>query len=207
MNFAETPSPRSDARDPLYTIQPYAPELLPAVGAPGTGGVESDEYYLRRKRSPFGYSAILVVVIPVETSGPASFVELMQEIQAGFGRTMVHLPCVFDVSRQTLYNWLNGEEPKPTHHEKLRQLANAARFFTETRFIPTAITLNRTISQGKSFLQMLNEGADGRATADQLVRIVYRGNAARFKVNEMLKGRQGRIDEFDIGVPHLNEDV
>ncbi|MCL2715833.1 MAG: hypothetical protein FWD68_14965 [Alphaproteobacteria bacterium] len=114
-------------------------------------------------QTPLGYVDLQVVVIAIPFSNPAPFAELLQKIQTGFGRTMARLPAVFGVSRQTLYNWLGGETPKPTHHEKLRQLAEAAQYFSEVGFKPTSLTPDRTISQGKSLLQLVREGADGHS--------------------------------------------
>lgn len=71
------------------------------------------------------------------------------------------LPEVFGVSRQTLYNWLAGETPKEAHQERLRQLVAAAAVFTEHGFRPTAAALDRTVSQGKSLLELLRDGANG----------------------------------------------
>lgn len=99
----------------------------------------------------------------------APYAELMQVIKSGFGRTMSRLPEVFGVSRQTIGSWMKGETPKPVHQEKLRQLAEAARIFSALGFKPTSLALDRTITQGKSLLQLLSEGADGRDAAKRLV--------------------------------------
>jgi transcriptional regulator with XRE-family HTH domain len=155
-----------------------------------------------------GYQALLVVVVvPVQAPDSAPYAELMQVIKAGFGRTMTRLPEVFGVSRQTLYNWLNGETPKPAQQEKLKQLAEAARMFSKLGFKPTSLALDRTISQGKSLLQLLSEGADGRDAAKKLVRIVQRGNEARAKLDELLGGRKARLEASDMGTPSLDEDA
>src|SRR5690348_12410745 len=119
-------SPRSPASQPL-----------PVIGGAGTGGIESGDYYRRMYLLQIGYQAFLVVVPPAKAAEPALYAELMQVIKAGFGRTMTRLPEVFGVSRQTLYNWLNGETPKPVHQERLRQLAEAARMFSALGFKPT----------------------------------------------------------------------
>ena len=113
----------------------------------------------------------------------------MKEVKAGFGRTMSHLPAVFGVSRQTLYNWLNGEIPKEQHQGKLVQLAVAARVFNGAGFKPTALSLDRSVAQGKSFIELIGQGADGRETAERLIRIEKRGAAAREKLDALLGDR------------------
>src|SRR5882762_7247470 len=70
---------------------------LPHFAEPGTGGLLSEAFYRARIA---GYR--LVELEQQRTP----FVELMQVVKTGFGRTMTRLPEVFGVSRQTLYNWL-----------------------------------------------------------------------------------------------------
>jgi transcriptional regulator with XRE-family HTH domain len=191
----------------IHSHHPAASQLLPNIGAAGTGGVESGNCYRRMYFLPTGYQAFLVVVASPQTLDPEPYAELMQVIKSGFGRTMTRLPQVFGVSRQTLYNWVNGETPKPAHQEKLRQLAEAARIFSELSFRPTSLALDRTITRGKSLLQLLSEGADGRDAAKKLVRIVQRGDEARAKLDEILGGRKASLEASDVGTPSLDEDV
>jgi transcriptional regulator with XRE-family HTH domain len=191
----------------MHSHRPPASQPLPVIGAAGTGGIESGDYYRRMYLLPIGYQAVLVVVAPVQAPEPAPYAELMQVIKTGFGRTMTRLPEVFGVSRQTLYNWLNGETPKPPHQEKLRQLAEAARIFSAFGFKPTSLALDRTITRGKSLLQLLSEGADGREAAKKLVRVVQRGSEARAKLDDLLGGRKARLEASDMGAPSLDEDA
>lgn len=192
---------------PAIHSHPPASQMLPTIGAAGTGGIESGDYYRRMYLLQMGYQAFLVVLAPGQAPDAAPYAELMQVIKTGFGRTMTRLPEVFGVSRQTLYNWMNGETPKPAHQEKLRQLAEAAQIFTALGFKPTSLTLDRKITQGKSLLQLLGEGADGRDAAKKLVRIVQRGNEARAKLDSLLGGRKARLEASDMGAPALDEDA
>lgn len=180
--------------------------LLPCFGATGTGGVEGVHFLMSRQGySPF---TILKVDLPATQDTYAPYTGLMKEVKAGFGRTMSHLPAVFGVSRQTLYNWLNGETPKEQHHGKLVQLAAAARVFTEAGFRPTALSLDRTVAQGRSFVELLGQGVDGKETAERLVRIEKRGAAARERLEALLGDRTpSRPEVADLGRPALHEDV
>lgn len=194
---------------PVAAIRSHRPQpsqVMPIIGAAGTGGVESGDYYRRLHVLPMGYRAFLFVVVPADVSEVRPYAALMQVIKSGFGRTMARLPEVFGISRQTLYNWMNGETPKPAHQEKLRQLADAARVFSALGFKPTSLALDRTVMQGKSLLQLLSEGAEGGETAKKLVRIVQRGNDTRAKLDDLLGGRKARLDALDIGAPFLDED-
>lgn len=181
-------------------------EPLPCFGGSGTGGVEGVHFALARQ----GYSpyAILKIETAAAQSTYAPYTDLMKEVKVGFGRTMSHLPAVFGVSRQTLYNWLNGETPKEQHQGKLVHLAAAARVFVEAGFKPTAMSLDRIVAQGKSFLELIWQGADGKETAERLVRIEKRGDSARKKLDALLGYRaSARSEVSDMGRPALNEDV
>jgi hypothetical protein len=88
------------------------------------------------------------------------------------------------------------------------QLAAAARVFTEAGFKPTALSLERTVAQGKSFVELIGQDADGKETAERLVRIEKLGAAAREKLDALLGDRtSSRPDVADMGRPALNEDV
>jgi transcriptional regulator with XRE-family HTH domain len=195
---------------PVPAIHRYATVAegrpLPCFGGSGTGGIEGLQFIVSRQ----GYRPFTILKVelttPQETYAP--FTDLMREVKAGFGRTMSHLPAVFGVSRQTLYNWLNGETPKEQHQSKLVQLAAAARVFTEAGFKPTAPSLDRTVAQGKSFIELIGQGADGKGTAERLIRIEKRGAAAREKLDALLGDRSfSRPDVADMGRPTLNENV
>ena len=179
---------------------------LPCFGGSGTGGVESVYFVMSRQ----GYSPypILKYELAAGQKTFTPYTDLMKEVRAGFGRTMSHLPAVFGVSRQTLYNWLNGETPKDQHQDKLVQLAAAARAFTEVGFKPTTLSLERTVAQGRSFIELIGQGADGKETAEKLVRIERRGTVAKAKLDALLSGRAlSRPDVSDMGRPALNEDI
>jgi transcriptional regulator with XRE-family HTH domain len=188
----------------LATVAEGGP--LPCFGGSGTGGVEGVHFIMSRQGySPF---TILKVEFAATQDAYAPYTDLMKEVKAGFGRTMSRLGAVFGVSRQTLYNWLNGETPKEQHQGKLVQLAAAARVFTEAGFKPTALSLERTVAQGKSFVELIGQGADGKVTAERLVRIEKHGAAAREKLDALLGDRTpSRPDVADMGRPALEEDV
>jgi len=179
---------------------------MPSFGRAGTGGFEGAVYI----KLHHGYPRFQIVdaeaIIPDVSYAP--YADLMEEVKTGFGRTMSHLPIVFGVSRQTIYNWLSGEVPKEQHRAKLVQLAAAAQVFIADGFKPTPIMLDRTVAQGKSLIDLIKDGADGREMAQKLIRIVHRGTTAREKLDEVLGGRgKQHLSVSDMGRPSLKEDA
>lgn len=174
----------------------------PALEA-GTGG----EVLPALVEQPYGYDPFFVVREP-RTAPPAQFAKLMEQVKEGFGRTMSRLPVVFGVSRQTLYNWRAGEKtPKEEHQARLRQLAEAASVFTEMGFTPTSAMLSRSLADGKTFLQLMAEGASGNETAKRLIRVVQRGQDSRARLDALLGGRKADLDSSDFGAPAMDENA
>lgn len=168
----------------------------------GTGGLHIESFV----RMGMGYQRFVVLEQAPQVED-APYAMLMEQVKAGFGRTMSRLPEVFGVSRQTLYNWRDGETPKAAYQERLRQLADAAQVFADFGITPTTPMLDRTVTQGKTFLQLMASGADGKETAKKLVRVVQRGNVSRAKLDNLLAGRKTKFSASDIGAPALNEDA
>lgn len=180
--------------------------LLLNFGDAGTGGVMSIHFYHDRA----GYQPFVILDNTGPSAEPAAphFVKWMCDVKAGFGRTMSSLPQVFGVSRQTLYNWLQGEEPREIHQAKLEQLAAAAREFKARGFKPTSIALTRIVARGRTFLQLIAEGSDGVATAKALERLVVRGQESRAALDALLGDRKAtRLEPTDLGQPSFREDV
>lgn len=190
----------------LYATLPPAQHLT-GIPSPGTGGNPSADLM----RSSFGYRTSFVILEqhnpPAGATAP-SCANLMREVIRGFGRTLSRLPVVFGVSRQTLYNWRDGERPKEAHQAKLIQLAAAARTFSAAQFTPTSPMLDRTVAQGKSFLTLLAEGADGADTANRLMKIVNRDRAADARLDAILAGRpKVGLTASDFGAEAFEEDA
>lgn len=189
----------------LYYARPAqpAPHII-IIAGPGTGGNSSLEFF----RGRLGYRPFPLVEQDIDpvVRAAGSFADLMLEVKTAFGRTMTRLPVVFGVSRQTLYNWLNGETPRGAHQDKLIELAAAGRVFLAADFKPTAAMLDRTVERGKSFLALLADGAGGADAAHKLMRIVKRGLDARARLEVALAGQPNdRLSVSDIGAPAYDE--
>lgn len=204
-------------------IAPVSPSLYPGIyregpplvrkaevtappwtyGSVGTGG----EHGIGLALHHVGYAFPSLGGVAEQAPETATHVLQMQQVKAGFGRTMSRLPEVFGVSRQTLYNWLKGETPKDIHLARLRELADAAAFFSDMGFTPTSTSLDRTLVQGKSFLQLLAQGERGKEMAKKLIRVHQRSGDARAKLDALLGGKKASVAAEDFGAPAFKEDV
>lgn len=188
--------PRADARP------------LPYFGEVGTGGLANGVYL--RERLGYGFH---VVVLPskaaLNDAGGSPLSREMGDVRRGFDRTFSRLSEVFGVSRQTLYYWMSGEKaPRDQYQARILELAAAARSFMSQQFRPTSAHLDRPIRDGKSFVQLIVEGADGAASATELVRMVERGRRDRSRLDDLLGARRAVAsnERADFELPSFAED-
>jgi hypothetical protein len=205
----------SDAAHYTSMLNPpayIAPAVAEGAGWPIYGQVSSGcllliECFSQRATRP-GY---LVVHIEnrhqASLAAPNNYSGLMEEIRQGFGRTLSRLPGVFGVSRQSLYNWLDGEMPNERHQARIMQLAEAARSFLESSFTPTSASLTRTLSRGRSFIELMADGEDGREAARKLMVLTQRSLISRARLDAALVGTGSAPSAGPrFGAPALDED-
>jgi hypothetical protein len=163
--------------------------IPPALGEIQLDGLDAgghDQY-----RSGDQASEVVQRVLETTVANPPHFSSLIEQIEVGFGRATRRLPEIFAVSSQTFYNWLSGTKtPNEQHHAKLYALAEAAEVFKKAGLIPNPLDFDRTVTNGKSLLELIAEGRCGEDTAERLLRILKRGIDSRAKLDEILGGRK-----------------
>lgn len=88
----------------------------------------------------------------------------------------------------------------------LKEKLAAARAFTKAGFKPSRLSLDRTIAQGMPFVELIEQGADGKETAEKLIRIEKRGAVAKAKLDALLGDRTpSRPYVSDMGRQAFNE--
>jgi len=174
---------------------------LTQIDKVGTGGISSSTFF----KSQRGYPAFYISNTKPKHLKKPDYPVLMSEIQDGFGRTMFRLSEVFGVSRQTLYNWKNGDTPKEEYRERLMQLHKAARVFSKEKFKPGANDLDIPLLAGQSILKLISQGGDGQELSEKLIRIILRSRASAKKLEVLLKNKVNALDKDKFSLPHLNE--
>lgn len=168
----------------------------------GTGGVRTGSYYEQKN----GYGFFLVKKKSDSLNSNNNVVQQITFIQQIFGRSMSRLTEIFGVSRQSLYNWKAGEQPKEKHLPKIDQLAEAARVFSENNFVLSTQMLERKIGNGKSFIEYLRDDGSGIDAAKGLIKSVVLSQKSKDKLAQLLGGRARNNSEHPhVDSPHLFE--
>lgn len=191
---------------PAYFAREQVPERRasnadrrPRWPVPGTGGFASRDFWAEK-----GNARIVIEKAPDRTF---ETVERLAKVKQSFGRTFSSLPTVFGVSRQTLYNWQESGVQRAEHRAKLQQLSAAAHVFDREQFKPNATMLELTLTDGKSFLQLLAENQSGKEVAEKLVRVERRAAVKRADLERILGSRPVADSSADTGAPATNEDA
>lgn len=114
------------------------------------------------------------------------------------------LASLFEVSRQTIYNWLNGDEPKAEQASRLRALAAVADIVAAENISDRSRLLKRADTGGQSLWDIVKEGGDVVESAKQLVQVAHVERARMRKLNERFAHRP-RVDDGGELMPRLDE--
>lgn len=164
-----------------------AASLASMLFLPGTGAVAPDI----ESRQPHLHDSGSHVVeqyraVATQAISPQAQIEQIRKV---FSPAVSDLAMALGVSRQAVYNWINGETPIPMHVDKLNDLARAGEMVVESGMPMTGWLLKRKISGGKCLLEIVRDGGSAQAAVRQLVQIVHAESAQRARMNARLAGR------------------
>lgn len=129
-------------------------------------------------------------------------------IRTVFSPTMSELALVLGVSRQSLYNWLNGEEPGAEHLSKIADIALAADLFIDEGISLTGNAIKRKVFGGKSFFEVVADGATASNAAATLITLIKKENSQRNSLDQRLAGRLKKINNpSEIGFSAFNDEA
>lgn len=115
------------------------------------------------------------------------------------------LATTFDVSRQSVYNWLNGEAVAGKNVAKLQDLAHAADVLAYEGVVVNAALLKRKFANGRTLLQVAQAGESAREAANQLVRIYKREAVQRERIAARFANRTKTPSSADFDLPSAND--
>jgi len=175
----------------------------------GTGGTATFEYLKsqeakRNSCATFVYSRSESDLVETQSSP----IENLNRIKVVINPTVTELSKVFNVSRQTIYNWQNEvNEPGPEHGTLLEALAKSADILSDSGVIITKRLLARKLAGGRTFFESIRNGTSAEVAANQLIRLIQKEEEQRERLNARLLGRKPiDTDVQEMGIPHLNEE-
>jgi transcriptional regulator with XRE-family HTH domain len=117
------------------------------------------------------------------------------------------LATTLGVSRQSVYNWLNGETVADENAAKLQDLAQAADVLAHEGVAVNAALLKRKFANGRTLLQVAQAGESARDAALQLVQIHKRETAQRERMAARFANRAKTPASADFDLPSASNDA
>jgi hypothetical protein len=176
----------------------------------GTGGLSTATYIHERNQRGYRFGEVQYDIAesrkPVVSLEVRSAADNLERVRAVFEPSVTDLASLFNVSRQTIYNWQAGQPIAPENEQRLEQLARAADVLEENDLARKPSVLRRSISGGKNFFELTRAGSDPVALTNTLVRTIQNELAQRKQLGERLANRRRKaIDLDDVGTPHFDE--
>lgn len=126
-------------------------------------------------------------------------------IREVFSPAISDLATTLGVSRQAVYNWINGEQPRPEFAEKLADLAQSAEILSHEGIEINSLLLKRKFANGKNIFQVAQAGESARNAALLLVQILKQETEQRQRMNAKFAGRGKMPASADFDLPSAND--
>ena len=164
----------------------------------GTGGELSLER-LQRSVQQAQHMGFAIEVTEVEQVRTPS--ENLLRIREVLNPAVSDLATTFGVSRQSVYNWLNGEPVADENAAKLQDLAQAAEVLAHEGVSINAALLKRKFSNGRTLMQVAQAGESARDAALMLVQIHKREAVQRKRMSARFANRAKTPASADFDLP------
>jgi len=165
----------------------------------GTGG-ELSPKHLQRNTQQAQHMGPVVKVEQVRTSG-----ENLLRIRKVLNPAVSDLAITFGVSRQSVYNWLDGKTVADDNAAKLQDLALAADVLAHEGVSVNAALLKRKFVNGLTLMQIAKAGESARDAALILVQIHKRETLQRERMNARFVNRPKTSSSADFDLPASND--
>lgn len=115
------------------------------------------------------------------------------------------LATTFGVSRQSVYNWINGEPVAQENAARLKDLAQAVDVLVNEGIVVNAALLKRKFAHGKTLLQVAQAGHSACEAVAQFLQIHRREAVQRERINARFAGRSKSPVSADFDLPAFND--
>jgi len=129
----------------------------------------------------------------------------LARIREIFKPAVSDLATALGVSRQTIYNWINGETVATENAARLHDLAQAADILAHEGLTVNATLLKRKFANGKTMLQAVHDGESAREAAWLLVQIHKHEVTQRERMNARFAKRAKTFATADFDLPAFND--
>lgn len=168
----------------------------------GTGGELSIEHLQRNPHQLRHLTPTVEVtdVVPVRT--PAEDLARIREV---LKPAVSDLATTLGVSRQSVYNWLNGEPVAVENAAKLQDIAQAADVLAHEGVTVNSALLKRKFANGRTLMQVAQAGESARDAALQLVHIHKREIVQRERMAARFANRAKTPPSADFDLPSASD--
>lgn len=175
----------------------------------GTGGAPTIPYLVAVGDRGYCLFQITLSNPPIAMVAPKSAAEKLAHIRKLFVPAMTDLAVLFRVSRQAVYDWLNGKEIAVDNLARIDQLYKASELLYFGGIRSSSRDLRRPIRGGKNFFELVKGGDSAIEAAAALVRILRTEADQRAAVRKRFEGRKrpaSHVTFEDFGMPSFNEE-
>ena len=168
----------------------------------GTGGQQILEY-LKEGSGPLVHWTKrneITEAIKLRTPG-----EDIQKIREVMGPAISDLAGVFGVSRQSIYNWISGEQVADGNARKLADLARACDLLESSGLSNTRVLLKRKFANGRTLLGVVEHGGSASEAAVLLLRILKSEESQRLRMHKLFAARPRSMATADFDLPASND--
>lgn len=117
------------------------------------------------------------------------------------------LALTFGVSRQSVYNWLNGEPVSVQNSAKLQDLAGAADVLNQEGIVVNSALLKRKFASGRTLFEVAQVGESAREAALLLVQVQRSEETQRVRMNRRFVNRATTPATADFDLPASNDHI
>lgn len=129
----------------------------------------------------------------------------LSRIREFFAPSVSDLAMTLGVSRQTVYNWQNGEQPKGALAAKLSDLARAADVFAQSDIQFSSTLARRKFADGKTLFQVVESNNSATEAAKLLMRILETETRQRKILETRFANRSKTAPSSDFDLPLAND--
>ena len=172
-----------------------------ALTGVGTGGELSLEHLKRSARQAQQMVSVVEVADLEQVRTPS---ENLSRIRQVLNPAVSDLATTFGVSRQSVYNWLNGDPVADENAAKLHDLAQAADVLAYESVGINAAMLKRKFANGRTLMQVAQAGESARDAALMLVQIHKREAVQRERMDTRFANRAKSPASADFDLPASN---